>query len=214
MSLTASVVNVFACADGSGGNPLGVVWDAARLSPSDRQEIAAQLGYSESIFVLDERRIAIHTPTIELDFAGHPVVGAAFVLDAPVIEPPAGPVPARKDGDRAFIVARAEFSPVWEPVQYLAPADVDGLPVPVTGRLQCWAWQDEAAGLIRARVFAADYGVPEDPATGSAALRLCALLARPIVIEQGGGSEIHARPLGDGTIELGGRVVRRPDRTI
>lgn len=214
MTLTANVVNVFACTDGSGGNPLGVVWDAAGLSPSDRQEIAAELGYSESIFVLDERRIAIHTPTIELPFAGHPVVGAAFVLDAPVVHPPAGPVPARRDGDHAFIVARAEDSPAWEPVRYLSPADVDALPVPASGHLQCWAWQDEAAGRIRARVFAADYGVPEDPATGSAALRLCALLARPIIIEQGGGSEIYARPLEDGNLELGGRVVRKPDRTI
>ena len=47
----------------------------------------------------------------------------------------------------------------------------------------------------------------EDLATGSAAIVLCHRLARPIVIDQGTGSIIEARPLGDGAIELGGRVV-------
>jgi predicted PhzF superfamily epimerase YddE/YHI9 len=90
-----------------------------------------------------------------------------------------------------------------------------------------WAYADEAAGRIRARVFAPDYGVVEDPATGSAAIALCAVLERAISIRQGEGSEILARPGpnpdtgpgpatgsspdpdpgGDaGTVELGGRV--------
>jgi predicted PhzF superfamily epimerase YddE/YHI9 len=214
MAITAHLVNVFACADGSGGNPLGFVRDAGGLSAAERQEIAFELGYSETVFVLDGRRIAIHTPTVELPFAGHPMVGAAWMMDIAVIEPPSGPVRTRKDGDSAFVVARAEVAPAWDAVRYFTTDEVDGLPVPATGHLQCWAWQDEAEGRIRARVFAPDYGVPEDPATGSAALRLCALLGRPIVIEQGAGSEIRARPLETGEIELGGRVVRRPDRTI
>ncbi len=69
-----------------------------------------------------------------------------------------------------------------------------------------WAWLDEEAGLIRMRVFARDAGIPEDEATGSAALQLTAQLGRPIEILQGRGSLIHARPLPDGRAEVGGRV--------
>jgi predicted PhzF superfamily epimerase YddE/YHI9 len=76
--------------------------------------------------------------------------------------------------------------------------------------VQAWAWQDRDAGVIRARVFAGDYGVAEDPATGSAAIVLCAALGRDLRIVQGPAgqeSEIHVRLAGDGHVELGGRVV-------
>ena len=51
--------------------------------------------------------------------------------------------------------------------------------------------------------------VPEDEATGSAALRLAAQLGTPIQIRQGptAGSLIYARPLEDGRAEVGGAVV-------
>ena len=60
---------------------------------------------------------------------------------------------------------------------------------------------DPRAGL-RARGRGA-----EDEATGSAAMRLAAQLGRAIEIRQGRGSVIHARPLADGRVEIGGRVV-------
>ena len=41
----------------------------------------------------------------------------------------------------------------------------------------------------------------------SAAVQLCASLARELDIRQGRGSRIRARPLGDGRIEVGGRSV-------
>jgi predicted PhzF superfamily epimerase YddE/YHI9 len=80
------------------------------------------------------------------------------------------------------------------------------VPVPKTGSVQVWAWADEAAGRIRARVFVPDFGVPEDPATGSAAIALCAALGRALTIEQGPGCVIETRPLEGGWLELGGRV--------
>jgi predicted PhzF superfamily epimerase YddE/YHI9 len=212
MAVTAEVVNVFARADGTGGNPLGFV--RGRFDADDRQQIAADLGYSETVFALDGTHIAIHTPTVELPFAGHPAVGAAWLLNVEVIQTSAGPVRARSAGDSAFVVARADMCPRWDTARYRAAAEIDALPVPVDAHLQCWAWIDEGAGRIRARVFAGNFGVPEDPATGSAAIRLCMALGRPIVIEQGTGSEIVARPLDDDEVELGGRVVRHPDRTV
>ncbi len=61
--------------------------------------------------------------------------------------------------------------------------------------------------MIRARCCVPEAGNPEDEATGSAALRRCAQLDRPIEIHQGKGSVIHARPLDSGQVEIGGVVV-------
>jgi predicted PhzF superfamily epimerase YddE/YHI9 len=70
-----------------------------------------------------------------------------------------------------------------------------------------WAWLDEGAGIIRARVFPVRIGIAEDEATGSAATKLCALVGRPIDIRQGVGSRILARPGDDGLVEIGGHSV-------
>jgi predicted PhzF superfamily epimerase YddE/YHI9 len=69
-----------------------------------------------------------------------------------------------------------------------------------------WAWEDEAAGRVRVRVFAPRVGVDEDEATGAHAVRLAALLEREIEIRQGEGSLILAEPRRDGTVEIGGRT--------
>jgi predicted PhzF superfamily epimerase YddE/YHI9 len=75
------------------------------------------------------------------------------------------------------------------------------------GFVDCWAWEDEAAGRVRARVFAPAFGVEEDEATGSAAVRLVSRLGRPLTIRQGAGSLLRARPGPDGFAEVGGEVV-------
>jgi predicted PhzF superfamily epimerase YddE/YHI9 len=74
------------------------------------------------------------------------------------------------------------------------------------GFVDCWAWEDEAAGRVRARVFAPRYGIAEDEATGAAAVRLVSQLGRPLVIRQGAGSLLRARPGPGGTAEVGGEV--------
>jgi predicted PhzF superfamily epimerase YddE/YHI9 len=75
-----------------------------------------------------------------------------------------------------------------------------------TPGLYIWAWEDEAAGRLRSRYFATDYGILEDEATGAAAVVMGDRLGRPVTIRQGVGSEIIARPRDDGTVEIGGRV--------
>jgi predicted PhzF superfamily epimerase YddE/YHI9 len=75
------------------------------------------------------------------------------------------------------------------------------------GFADCWAWEDEAAGRVRARVFAPAFGIAEDEATGAAAVRLVSQLGRPLTIRQGSGSLLRARPGPDGTAEVGGEVV-------
>ena len=71
----------------------------------------------------------------------------------------------------------------------------------------CWAWEDEAAGRIRARGFPGrGDGVEEDEATGAAALQLTAELGRALNIVQGAGSQILTAPQPGGWVEVGGRV--------
>ena len=74
---------------------------------------------------------------------------------------------------------------------------------------------DEPNGAIRARVFASQSGVPEDEATGSAAMRQAVALNRKLVIHQGWGSEILARPAQQaGWAEVGGRVTSDGTRSV
>jgi predicted PhzF superfamily epimerase YddE/YHI9 len=210
------VLRVFTDEEGGWGNPLGVFLDGAEVPGRRRQAVAAELGFSETVFVDDLRsgRCRIFTPGVELPFAGHPTVGTAWLLEreghpADRLRVPAGEVEVRRDGELTFVAARAEWSPPFELKELPDPADVDRLPSPPPGEgmAYCWAWGEDAAGLVRSRCFPVEEGIAEDEATGSAAISLCAALDRPLTIHQGRGSLLYARPLGDGRAEVGGRVV-------
>jgi predicted PhzF superfamily epimerase YddE/YHI9 len=210
------LLRVFCGDDGSGGNPLAVFLDGREVAPSARQAVAADLGLSETVFVDDAELpgLRIFTPAVELPFAGHPTVGTAWLLAAergPVasLRVPAGELSVRYDDGASFVAARPGWGPDFDWRRLDSPADVDALAGPPGGHdhIGAWAWLDEAAGTVRARVFAARYGIAEDEATGAAALLLCARLGRELDIRQGRGSRIHARPLEDGRIEVGGRSV-------
>ena len=208
------LLRVFCAEDGTGGNPLAVFLDGAEVPPADRQAVAADLGLSETVFVDDVIRgaIRIFTPTVELDFAGHPTVGTAWLLareTGPVqaLHPPAGEVPVRYEDDRSFVAGRPEWPPHYHFEQLSSPEEVEALDGPPAGHdlVGAWAWVDEDAGVVRARVFPVAIGVDEDEATGAAAVQLCGHLERPIDIRQGRGSRILARPREDGAVEIGGR---------
>jgi trans-2,3-dihydro-3-hydroxyanthranilate isomerase len=68
------------------GNPLAVFPDATALSTELMQKIARELNLSETVFILPPTRsecaakLRIFTPGREMDFAGHPTVGSAYVL--------------------------------------------------------------------------------------------------------------------------------------
>ncbi|WP_308312708.1 PhzF family phenazine biosynthesis protein, partial [Streptomyces sp. ISL-11] len=91
------MLSVFGGPGGRGGNLLGVVREGAAV-PGERRRLAlaAALGYSETVFVDDTARavLDIFTPSARLPFAGHPLVGVAHLLGAPVLRPPAGEVAA------------------------------------------------------------------------------------------------------------------------
>lgn len=217
------VVRVFCAPDGSGGNQLAVFLTGAVVPPAERQAAAATIGLSETVFVDDVPAAAlrIFTPGTELPFAGHPLVGAAWLLEreremVDVLRPPAGEVPARVEGELAHVVGRPEWSPEFVWAELDSAAAVDALPGPPDGEDMParWAWIDEATGIVRARVFPVALGIDEDEATGSAAMLLAAELGRPLEIRQGAGSVIHVTPRDDGTVELGGRVALEAPRHL
>ena len=212
---TLHVLRVFVGEGEAGGNPLGVFLDGKEVPEDRRQSVAADLGFSETVFVDDPERgeLRIFTPTVELPFAGHPLVGTAWLLfregfEVPLLRPPAGEVPVRSGGEMTYISGRPEWAPPFEHIQLGSPGAVDALKGPpddhdVAG---VWAWDDEASGRVRARVFPVRYGIQEDEATGAHAVRLAAQFRRKITIRQGKGSLILAEPRSDGTVEIGGRT--------
>ena len=66
------------------GNQLAVVRDAASLTTDAMQDIAREMNFSETTFVIsesaDRANVRIFTPAWELPFAGHPTLGTAWVL--------------------------------------------------------------------------------------------------------------------------------------
>ena len=221
------------------GNPLAVFPDARGLSDNLMQRIAQEFNLSETVFVLppDEpqntRCLRIFTPKAELPFAGHPTVGAAYVLAALgeipltgaetriVFEEGVGPVPVlirSEEGRPVFTQLTAAKLPEQGPTPpeaaelaemlSLAPNDVlsqgedypqgfsCGNPflfIPLRGRdalrrarLRIDIWEEILSGgwtgkvylfcrepelpgsHLRARMFAAELGIGEDPATGGA----------------------------------------------
>jgi predicted PhzF superfamily epimerase YddE/YHI9 len=209
------VLRVFCDARWAFGNPLGVFLDGEEIPAERRQDVAAELGFSETVFVDDAAsgRIRIFTPGLELDFAGHPSVGTAWLLGkerepVAVLRPPAGEVEVRVAGGRTFVAARPEWGPDWKLIQLEDALAVEETTEPPAGEeLACvWAWVDDAEGTLRSRCFSLEDGIGEDEATGSAAICLASALERDIEILQGRGSRLDARYLGDGRAEVGGRV--------
>lgn len=71
-----------------GGNPVAVIPDATDLTEREFQQIAREMNLSETVFVVPPTdpaaivKLRIFTPTQEIPFAGHPVIGTFFVLSA------------------------------------------------------------------------------------------------------------------------------------
>ncbi len=130
------------------GNQLGVFTDARGLSSERMQRLARELNFSETVFVLPperdgDARVRIFTPRQELPFAGHPVLGCAFVTgealdrDTVRLETGLGVIPVeleRKDG-RVVFGRMQQVAPDWHRYEreseLLAALDVkrSGLPV-------------------------------------------------------------------------------------
>ena len=111
------------------GNQLAVFTDARDLDELTMQALALELGLSETVFVLPPReggtvRIRIFTPRSEIPFAGHPCLGTAFVLGAPLqlgtiaLETGNGIVSVELERDPS---GRIVFGRMTQPVPTVAP---------------------------------------------------------------------------------------------
>ncbi len=198
--------------DGVGGNPLAVI-PFGSVPSSHWQEVATAIGYSETVFVEagEPATVHIYTPGGRIPFAGHPLVGTAHTLEGTSrIRYDTGVADITKEGEvvSVTVISDGEIreaavppfgmkaSTVGMPLPYLvveAPdvATVSGLQVDdvahLGGEVYVWAW-DEAQRTVRARFFAPTVGVPEDPATGSAAVALARVMGAPtgdLLIRQG-----------------------------
>ena len=141
------------------GNQLAVFTDARDLTGEDMQALALEMGFSESVFVLPpaaadaDVRIRIFTPSRELPFAGHPVLGTAFVLGGPLskvvvrLETGTGVVPVtlERDGPRIVFGRMEQPVPPWAPYEgeaaLLAALGVAGSGLPVE-------WYDLGPGHV------------------------------------------------------------------
>jgi trans-2,3-dihydro-3-hydroxyanthranilate isomerase len=71
------------------GNQLAVFTDAREIPEERLQALAREINFAETVFVYPSAgdghaRMRIFTPALELPFAGHPVLGTAFVLGGPL----------------------------------------------------------------------------------------------------------------------------------
>jgi len=97
------------------GNQLAVFTDARDIPEELLQPLAREMGFSETVFVYPaaaggDAMMRIFTPATEVPFAGHPTLGTAFVLGAPLqsqvirLETGRGIVPVELEREGARIV--------------------------------------------------------------------------------------------------------------
>lgn len=231
------IVDVFA-EQKYAGNQLAVFRNAGSLSTAEMQDLAREMHFSETTFILDERQqnggfdVRIFTPAEEVPFAGHPTLGTAHVIrnyvlsgqaEQVVLNLKVGQIPVTfgDDGYGWMRQVQPVFGPqhpieVLAPVLGLRPGDIDnrfpieevstGLPFFIVPLKNLAALQaatidrtryfelishTTAKGILvfcpetrspennlSVRVFVDYYGVPEDPATGSANGCLAAYLVQ------------------------------------
>jgi PhzF family phenazine biosynthesis protein len=94
------IVRVFTAPDGTWGNPLGVFLDGSAVPEEERQSVATELGFSETVFVDDLQRgeMRIFTPAVELPLAGHPLVGTAWLQGVADRRPRRSALPPARSG--------------------------------------------------------------------------------------------------------------------
>lgn len=253
------------------GNQLAVFTDAREIPEEQLQPLAREMNFSETVFTYKPEgdghaRIRIFTPTVELPFAGHPILGSAFVLGGPLqlleiqLETGSGVVPIQleREGPRIVFGRMVQPLPTVEPYadadELLSALGVESSELPIevydNGMRNAYVTlaSEEAVAALKpdfsrlefpevlgvntiagtglkwkTRMFVPSGGIPEDPATGSAAGPLAVHLARhgriafgdEIEISQGAEigrpSTLYARVEGSADelerVEVGGSAV-------
>ncbi|SDF58601.1 trans-2,3-dihydro-3-hydroxyanthranilate isomerase [Fontibacillus panacisegetis] len=74
------------------GNPLAVFKNAGELTDQQMQQIAKEINYSETTFIMSNAPVnggydvRIFTPNEEIPFAGHPTLGTAYIIKNEILE--------------------------------------------------------------------------------------------------------------------------------
>jgi len=219
-NLNVNVAQVFVNKDGDYGNPVGIVLDEEqKLNEETRQQIATKLNFSETVFIDSLRKVpsvSIFNPQHKVKFAGHAVLGTAYYIRS-VLKKDIGSIKCgnelvniKEDGEILYITAPLSIMPSWNFEELNSYGEVEKMTKKEgleKKHAVIWAWIDKSKGLIRARTFAPDWGIPEDQANGSGSMLLATKLNREIEILHGKGSVIYAKPIDSKTAEVGGRVV-------
>lgn len=272
------------------GNPLAVFPNASGIDDVTMQRIAKELNLSETTFVIPSIRadcavcVRIFTPTKEMVFAGHPIIGTSFVLldegivpkhsDRFVLDVKVGPVPIRVvPGDRPLIwlttppihEGRSYDRALCAQVLRLDPNDLLDIPPRLlsAGNPSVYIGVKDKEAVDRARLdfaglgmlkgglgepicvfvfapipqgaysrmFAPEYGIAEDPASGSLTGPLATFMMRHGLVSCAAGTcfvseqgtqmgrrsilhvQIHGEQGVDG-IDVGGYVTPLVDATM
>jgi len=116
------------------GNQLAVFTDARSIDSVTMQALAKETNFSETTFVLPAEaggtaRVRIFNPDEEMSFAGHPVLGTAWVLAQPLqrgvveLETGVGIVPVEIDRDESGALAFGRMTQPVPSVQTVAEAE-------------------------------------------------------------------------------------------
>jgi trans-2,3-dihydro-3-hydroxyanthranilate isomerase len=235
------LVDVFA-EEKFSGNQLAVFRCAKKLSDGQMQRIAKEMNYSETSFILSDEKqnggydVRIFTPETEVNFAGHPTLGTAFVIQHEIIKEPvnevvlnlkAGKIPVyfKFTGEKSNNLWMKQLPPIFgdkfdaellSKILGIDMSDINasfpiqevstGLPVVIVPLKTLDAMKKarinrdkyfefikdieaktilvfcpetyNVAHDLNVRFFADQYGIPEDPATGSANGCLAAYLVK------------------------------------
>jgi trans-2,3-dihydro-3-hydroxyanthranilate isomerase len=271
------------------GNALAVFFDAKGLDDETMQRIARETNLSETTFVFPPQRadtaarVRIFTPGKEMNFAGHPTVGTAWVLRETgivrkdertfALDENVGSIAIRVDDDDIIwlrtppiTIGSDSYDPALcaaaigvetsdlldvppknlsagNPHVFIALRDmaaVDRAQVDTAALRRLFANESEPTALFvftpvplgaYSRMFANDFGIVEDPATGSATGPLAAyMISYDLAPRQHGAhwvseqgtkmgrrSILHVQIDGDGGrqgIEIGGHVTAVATATL
>ncbi len=154
------IVDVFAETRYS-GNQLAVFVCPGVVPEKEMQAIAREINFSESAFILAENEeaggwpVRIFTPLHEVDFAGHPTLGAAHVIQRELIRAQVpkltlrlkvGPIPVEFSPGKEDPLWMEQVAPVFGEVLPTAPlAELLGLPAEAID--ESWPVQEVSTGL-------------------------------------------------------------------
>lgn len=225
-TINVYVLRVFTDINGDFGNSATVVIDEGRqISDTARKNLVQMLGNGETVFVnsTTEKDISIGHPQGEIDFAGVAALAAASILfdgDAILsqnLNGRAGEIIVSQQDNLFWAQASLASMPPWQHKEFKTAGLVESIILTETLSWQptmVWAWLNKEKSLIRARTFAAQWGIPEAQGNGSGSMMLAAIIGREIEIKHGKGSIIFARLVDDNSAEIGRRVIVEKSKLV